>query len=333
VKSPSTRAALLAIALVLADYGVARAHLLAPYLLELRELDGGRAAALWKVPVLQPAGVDVHPLLPPRCRPQGPPQASRNADSASYRWTVDCGGGLIGTRISATGLSQSKGNVLVRIVLADGRLVRGLLDERHAELTIPPGERPIAVLTGYLSLGIEHLSTGLDHLLFVLGLVLLVRGRRRLLGTITSFTLGHSVTLSMAALGLVALPPAPIELAIALTILVLAVELTRLDSGAPSFLRRRPSLMAFTFGLLHGLGFAGALGQIGLPSSEIPLALFGFNAGIEIAQIVFVVIVLAVLAAAKRIGWRAVERGALVPAYAIGALAVLWCYERIAVLF
>ena len=333
MNSSSIRAILLAIVLVLARYGVAHAHPLAPYLLELRELDSGRVVALWKAPLLQPVGMDVHPLLPSRCRPQGPPQASRNADSASYRWTVDCGGGLIGATVSATGLSQSKGNILVRVVLADGRLVRGLLDERDSELTIPARERRLAVVASYLWLGIEHLSTGLDHLLFVLGLVLLVRGRRRLLGTITSFTLGHSVTLSVAALGLVALPPAPIELAIALTILVLAVELTRVDPGPPSLLRRRPSLMAFTFGLLHGLGFAGALAQVGLPSPEIPLALFAFNAGIEIAQIVFVVTLLTVGGAAKRFGWRVADGVSLVPAYAIGSLAVLWCCERAAVLF
>src|SRR6185295_4271413 len=143
------------------------------------------------------------------------------------------------------------------------------------------------VAASYLRLGIEHILTGFDHLLFVLGLCLLIAGRRPLLWTLTAFTAGHSVTLSLAALGFVHVPQAPAEAAIAVTIVILARELAR-PSTTPRLLRRRPWAMAALFGLLHGLGFAGALADIGLPAGDIPLALFSFTVGIEIGQIAFV---------------------------------------------
>jgi hydrogenase/urease accessory protein HupE len=179
-----------------------------------------------------------------------------------------------------------------------------------------------AVLSSYVRLGVLHISTGPDHLLFVLGLVLLVVGRRRLLWTITAFTVGHSVTLSLASLGLVHIPPAPIEVAIALTLLWVAIELAR-DRAQPTWSRRFPWALAFVFGLLHGLGFAGALAQVGLPDSEIPLALFGFNVGIEIGQLIFVGAILLVRPLTRD------PRLSPVPACAIGTLASFFMLDRL----
>jgi hydrogenase/urease accessory protein HupE len=172
-------------------------------------------------------------------------------------------------------------------------------------------------------LGIRHILGGPDHLLFVLGLVLLVRGRRALAATVTAFTAGHSVTLSLAMLGVVHVPPAPVEALIAASIFVVAVELRR--DGATG---RRPWWMAGTFGLLHGLGFAGALAQVGLPDTDIPLALAAFNVGIEIGQLLFVAAVLSIglLLRGRLARWRAV------PAYGIGTLAAFWVFERVAAL-
>ena len=195
---------------------------------------------------------------------------------------------------------------VVRVVFSDGRVAEGVLAGDPPVFQVPAAPRPWRVLVDYARLGVGHILTGPDHLLFVFGLVLLAGASRRLLTTVTAFTLGHSVTLAAAVLGLVRLPAAPIEVAIAASVFVLAVELAR-DPGRPSAIRRRPWVMAFVFGLLHGLGFASALTEAGLPAGEIPLALLGFNLGIEVGQIAFVGCVLAigsVAAAAGRAGCR-----------------------------
>jgi len=187
------------------------------------------------------------------------------------------------------------------------------------------------VLRDYVRLGVHHIATGFDHLLFVFGLVLLANGTRRLLWTVTAFTAGHSVTLSLATLGVVRFPTAPIELAIAATILVLALELAQ--ERSESWLRRRPWAVAFAFGLLHGFGFAGALAEVGLPQEEIPVALLAFNLGIELGQLAFVACVLALrsLVAPALAGAPAWLRNA--PVTVMGALAVYWCLDRGARLF
>jgi hypothetical protein len=164
--------------------------------------------------------------------------------------------------------------------------------------------------------------------------VLLVDGARRLFLTITAFTVAHSVTLALATLGVVRVPSRPVEASIALSIVLLAVELVRRRRGEASLSARRPWLVAFAFGLLHGLGFAGALSQVGLPQGEIPLALFLFNAGVEVGQVAFVAVVLGVLAAARLAARRTTVRqptwSPLVPAYAIGCVAAAWLLERVA---
>jgi hydrogenase/urease accessory protein HupE len=251
------------------------------------------------------------------------------------RWTVDCGpaglAGLAGKEISVEGLAAVRSDVLLRVTRADGSALRAVLRAEASEFRLPRAQRPLDVAGGYLALGVEHLLTGADHLLFLLGLMLLVRERRRLLATVTAFTLGHSVTLSLAALGIVHIPSAPAEAAIALSILVLAVELARDRPGA---LSRRPWAMAAAFGLLHGLGFAGALAEIGLPAREIPLALVSFNTGIELGQIAF----LGAVALIFRIAlWLARPAARPLPAwsaaasvYLIGTLAAYWFLERLA---
>ncbi len=168
---------------------------------------------------------------------------------------------------------------------------------------------------------------------FILGLVLLVHGWRLLLWTITAFTVGHSVTLSLAILGFVDFPPAPVEVLIALSIFVVAVELVRDDEGRVSWMRRFPWAVALVFGFLHGLGFAGALSQVGLPTNEIPLALFSFNVGIEIGQILFVAIVVAVRGALAWVPVRWPKKAALTPAYVIGSLSSYWVFERAYMIF
>jgi hydrogenase/urease accessory protein HupE len=315
----------------------AAAHPLAPALLSIEEAADGAIAVSFKTPRVQPTGGEIAPDLPEACAPSERPRIEADEQSVTVRWTARCAGGIVGARFGVRGLAESGTNALLRVALRDGRRVQAVLHGGAPSLVVPERASRLGVFRDYLRLGVLHIATGFDHLLFVFGLVLLARGTRRLLWTVTAFTAGHSVTLSLAALGVVRFPTAPIELAIAGTILALAVELAR-GSGAggstsESQLRRRPWAVAFAFGLLHGFGFAGALAAVGLPQEEIPVALFSFNVGIELGQVAFVALVLALrrllspaLAGAPAWLLRA-------PVTAMGALAVYWCLDRGARLF
>jgi len=318
------------VALVWSCSGAA-AHPLEPALLQIHESAPGTLDVLWRPPSSQPGDVEISPLLPDGCVNLSEPTPAWGAVPGTVRWGVRCAAAsLVGQRIGVEGLRERKTDAMLRVQLADGRLVQTVLRGDTPFATIPERAGPLDVLLGYLRLGFEHILTGPDHLLFVLGLVLLVHARRLLLWTITAFTAGHSVTLSLAALGFVNVPPKPVEVLIALTIFVVAVELTRDAPGPASSMRRFPWAVAFAFGLLHGLGFAGALAQVGLPATDIPLALFSFNVGIELGQLLFVGLVLATGAVLRRLSARSLEAVAPVPAYAIGSLAVFWILERMA---
>ena len=235
--------------------------------------------------------------------------------------------------IGVQGLAEAGGNALLRIVLRDGRRIQAVLHGGEPVFEVPARPSALQVFADYLRLGVLHIATGTDHLVFVFGLLLLAAGPRPLVATVTAFTAGHSVTLSLAALGVVRFPSAPIEVLIALTILALAVELARGPDAPPSALRRRPWAVAFGFGLLHGFGFAGALAEIGLPEQEIPLALFSFNVGIEAGQLAFVALVLALRALFAPLSRLAPPWLARAPITAMGALAAYWCLDRGAALF
>jgi hydrogenase/urease accessory protein HupE len=275
----------------------------------------------------------VAPVLPVRCQNETAPVAKTDGDSVTSTWTMRCDSvGLVGERIGFRGLGDAKIDALVRVTLADGRVIRGVVRAGEPLLTIPVRERRLDIVRGYVRIGVEHILTGGDHLLFITGLLLLVRGRRLLIETITAFTVGHSLTLALAVLDVVRVPTRPIEFLIAVSVFVLAAELARDPTTPPSLLRRRPWAIALLFGLLHGLGFAGALQEIGLPEGDVPLALFAFNVGIEIGQLAFVVLLLGVAAALRplRSAW---PRWMLrVPLYTMGSLAAFWCFERAAAL-
>jgi hypothetical protein len=194
-----------------------------------------------------------------------------------------------------------------------------------------PGSLQVA--RAYTILGVEHILGGVDHLLFVLGLLLLVRGPWLLVKTITAFTVAHSITLAAAALGWVRVQQAPVEAVIALSILFLAGELARQRDGKAGVMQRFPWIVAFTFGLLHGFGFAGALREVGLPETDIPLALLTFNVGVEIGQLVFVGVVLLLLAGFRRLKLTVPVWANAAPAYGIGTIAAFWTLQRVAPLF
>ena len=318
------------LALVTLRAGDVGAHALSPSLLVLHENAGGRVDVTWKIPMLRLTGADLETLLPADCPPTGAPAIDEDAESVTTRWTVDCGAaGLTGKRIGVDGLGPAKTDALLRLELADGRTVDTVLRAREPSLVVPGREAHTALASRYVALGIEHILTGYDHLLFVFGLLLLAAGTRALIATVTAFTLGHSITLTLAVLDVARVPPAPVEVLIAFSIFVLAVELARPDAAeAPTLMRRRPWLMAATFGLLHGLGFAGTLRAAGLPAQAVPLALLGFNAGIEIGQLAFVLTVLAATHALRPLVRRLPVWSRPVPVYAMGSLAACWMIQR-----
>ena len=207
----------------------------------------------------------------------------------------------------------------------------------------PPGGQGIVVEIGklragagdtgeaakrYTILGVEHMLTGWDHLLFVAGLLMLVRGWRQVVATITAFTVAHSLTLGLSVTGMVQVDSDVVEVLIAFSIVILAVEILHARQGRPGFTSRRPWLVSFFIGLIHGLGFAGVLADMGLPGQEIPVALMFFNAGVELGQLAMIGMWFLLAKAARVIRWEFPARFAGAPAYALGIVAMFWCLER-----
>jgi hydrogenase/urease accessory protein HupE len=316
----------------LAQVSSAWAHEARPAYLEINETTAGRYDLLWRTPLLSGMRLPVVLRLPADARNVTEPNVRELPDSLLERRIVEANDGLGGKRIEFVGLQGTITDVLVRIQLRNGAHSTTLVHPSEPWVEIAPARGPLAVAGGYLRHGIEHILLGYDHLLFILALMLIVRNTRRLVWTITAFTLAHSITLGLATLGIVHVPGPPVEAAIALSILLLACEIVRLRRGEPSLTARWPWAVAFAFGLLHGLGFASALAEIGLPHGDIPLALFTFNVGVEIGQLAFIGAVLAAFAIVKRLALPAVvvQRMQPVATYAIGGVAAFWLVERVA---
>jgi hydrogenase/urease accessory protein HupE len=306
------------------------AHETRPAYLQLRQTDTDSYDVLWKVPGQgedQRLALDVE--FAPGTTRIGLPSVSFASNAFMQRWRIRHVGGLDGTTVRIVGLQSTLTDVLVRLERLDGttQTIRVLPATPEFVIEAAPGRWQ--VVQTYLSLGIEHILSGIDHLLFVMALVILVNSRRRLFWTITAFTAAHSLTLAAATLGWVHVPPPPVEASIALSIVFLASEIVHARDGRPGLTSRWPWIVAFVFGLLHGLGFAGALSEVGLPANAIPLALLFFNLGVEIGQLLFIASVLAVIAGARRL---TLPRGDWTwrwPAYAIGTVATFWTLQRI----
>jgi len=315
-----------ALALVLA--GSAAAHRLAPSYLELREQGPGEFSVLWRTPEIVARGARLEPALP--CDAQGEPQLSLEASALVLRTSLVCRDGLVGQELRVDGLAGSGTDAIVLVTFADGRELRGILSAARPSLRVPARERALDVAVAYLRLGALHLVSGVDHVLFVLGLLLLLRGGRQLLVAVTAFTLGHSATLVAASVGFLRMPAPPVEIAIALSLIALAAALAQPGRGASSLLARRPALLPFGFGLLHGLGFAGALAEAGLPGHAVPLALFSFNVGIELGQLALLALAWPALLLLARLP---LPRRAFVcelPATALGGIGVYFVLDRAA---
>ena len=318
-------------AIATSSYG----HALQPGYLELRLLDNELYATVWKVPEIKSRPMKISAVLPESCDARNPTDSIWDGTAYVSRWTTRCTGGLEGGVIRIDGLDRTRTDVLVRFDFANGRSESRRLTPGFSSFTVPTRPSRLEVVRTYLVLGFQHILSGIDHLMFVLALLILVKGTGRLIATVTAFTLAHSLTLAAATLGFVHLPGPPIEASIALSIVFVASEIMHSQQGRTGLTERYPWIVAFIFGLLHGFGFAGALAQIGLPQASIPMALLFFNVGVEIGQLFFIACVLAVVALArkttrhidlKRLSWTRA-----VPPYVIGSFAAFWTLQRIAV--
>jgi len=245
------------------------------------------------------------------------------------RWTIYRAGGLAGETMAIGGIAGGVTDVIVRVERLDGTSqVEHLLPQRP-EFVIEATTDSWEVAGSYLVLGITHILGGIDHLLFVLALLLIVRGGRRIILTITAFTVAHSITLVAATLGWVTVPGPPVEATIALSIVFVAAECVHSLQGRTGLTARTPWVVAFSFGLLHGFGFAGALAEVGLPQKAIPVALLVFNVGVEVGQLMFVACLLGVGSLLTRLPGGVPAWTRAVPPYAIGTVAMFWVIERI----
>ncbi len=318
--------------LLLAAGGPAAADDFKPAYLQLTQVDASTYDVMWKLPALdENTTLTISPRFPQGSRQLTEPRSLFAGGMAVQRWRISVPGGLNGKRIEIDGLAESRVDALVRVERLDGSEQVGRILPGREAFEVRPSPGRFEVATTYTVIGIEHILLGFDHLLFVLALVMIVKDTRKLLVTITAFTVAHSITLSLATLGVLHVPGPPVEAIIALSIVFVAAEISHLRQGRVGLAARKPWVVAFAFGLLHGLGFAGALAEVGLPENSIPLALLFFNIGVEIGQVLFIVAALAVFRLLKRLAKGRIDLHRLepIPVYLIGGIASFWVFERV----
>jgi hydrogenase/urease accessory protein HupE len=316
---------------------------LRPGYLEMRQSSPGAYNLLFKIPARgEDLRLAIYVKLPEGTQDIAPPRASFSDGAYVERRSIRRDGGLIGQAVSIEGLSATSTDVLVRIESLAGAIQTERLSPTKTSFVIQavPGAGEVAGT--YLRLGVEHILFGFDHLLFVLALVILVKTWSRVAITVTAFTIAHSITLAAATLGFVNVPGPPVEATIALSIMLVSIEILNARRGKPSLTARLPWVVAFSFGLLHGFGFAGALAEVGLPQHAIPVALLFFNIGVEIGQLLFVTTVLSLISLSRYVASQVLEpaliqrtfdRLDVTAAYAIGIAAAYWLVERTTAFF
>lgn len=295
----------------------ASAHEASMAAMTLQEIAPGRYLGQWTMPPTDPT---LAPIFPSHCEWNAP--------------ELNCGPRGLAGRLSFMGLGSKQSVAMIRIIPKDGERQTYTVSVAHPVVTVArdPGTDITVWLDlaeTYINLGIDHILRGIDHLLFVLGLIWLSRGGWSLVHTITAFTIGHSLSLAAATFGLVGVPERPLNAAIALSIIFVGVEIVKLQRGEIGLTARYPWIVAFAFGLLHGLGFATALTTIGISKTTLPIALLFFNVGVEIGQLAFVAVVLALIWAHRRTEASLPRWGHALPAYVIGSVAAFWFLVRI----
>lgn len=324
--------------LILAAAPLAQAHDARPNYVQITETEPNTFSVSWKVPSSIPGGALPYPVMPEGCVSERQPAWQKTAAEYMGQQVFQCieplSGRVVGIEFPIINPSLS---TLYKIKLANGEEHVRILKPSETEWTVPDAENRFAVATEYTWLGIEHIWIGIDHLLFVACLLFIAKTTRRILITITGFTVAHSITLALSALDLVRIATPPVEAAIALSVVFMAWEIARGDTS--SLTHRFPVAVSSSFGLLHGFGFAAVLRDIGLPQTELPTALLFFNVGVEIGQILFVLALLigffVLRPALKRlllsardheVHWSSLTAPA---SYAIGSIASFWLIDRV----
>jgi hydrogenase/urease accessory protein HupE len=312
--------------------GGAWAHDVQPAYLEIRQTDGTHLGVIWKVPARTALnGLAVQ--FPSSWQIAAGPIDASTRDNVVTRWELNCpAAGLDGQTLGISGLEKIPADVIVRVVELDGTATVTRLNPSSTSFVIEPRPGVWHLAVTYTVMGIEHILMGVDHLLFVLGLLLIVKSRWMLLKTITAFTIAHSLTLAVATLGYASAPVQPLNAAIALSIFFLGPEIVRRKRGQSSLTIEHPWLIAFAFGLVHGFGFASGLTSLGLTHREIPPALLLFNVGVEIGQLLFVGVILALEKSFRVLEVQWVRWAEWIPAYVVGGLGAFWTIQRAAIL-
>lgn len=312
------------------------AHALEPGYLELRHIGGADWRVTWRRPQVGGRPMPIDALLPEACEPRRGGEPVFDGRAFVTGWVARCDPALAGGEIRIEGLERTATDVLVRYTLeaeAAPQVMR--LTPQAAAFVVPPPQGALALAGSYFALGVDHILKGVDHLLFVFLLLLVIRDTRKLVEAVTAFTVAHSLSLAAASLGWIVVPAPPVEAVVALSIMVLAAELVQRERPGLHLTERFPWAVAFAFGLLHGLGFARALIEIGLPQGDVPLALVSFNLGVEAGQLAFIALVLVVGALLTRLYPRVMgafsgRLGLGSTGYVVGAVAAFWAVQRVA---
>lgn len=308
----------------------ATADVFRPAYLEIRELGGDEYAVVWKVPALgSERRLAAYVRLPDGADIVDEPRIVATDNNWVENFTIRYPGGLAGQAITIEGNAAGVTEVIARVERLDGSSQVERLPMEQPRFVVKPSQGTGAIAWSYFMLGVEHILGGVDHLLFVLALLLIVRGSKRIIATVTAFTAAHSLTLAAATLGWVHVPGPPVEAIIALSIVFVASEVVHARQGRQGLTERAPWVVAFSFGLLHGFGFAGALAEVGLPQTAIPLALLTFNIGVEFGQLIFVVVCLLLAALAGRFARVKADWLPTAAAYGIGSVAAFWAVQRV----
>ena len=317
---------------------MASAHEVRPAYLELTEVSAGRVEVLWKQPILTSADpgialrLPLEPRFTERCSEVSRALPELTGSVLLERWVVTCGeAGLAGASVEIAGLPRTLTDVLLRVRWLDGSATNHLLRPEAPRVALSDGDS--LGIPAYLRLGVEHLLFGFDHILFVVGLMFFVSRPRQLVQVVTAFTIAHSITLALSTLGVLTLSQRPVEAVIALSILFLAVELARSTGTDPSLMRRWPWSIAFGFGLLHGFGFAGALSEIGLPADARAMALFLFNVGVEIGQLLVVGVLLTLVWLVRVSRVELPAFATQIPVYVMGVVSAYWFIDRVVAIY
>ncbi len=320
---------LCAILVALHPLKTAGADEIRPALLDIREQNTGLFEVTWKVPMRGDRVLAIKAHLPETLEGLGASTVQTRPGARIERTTYKNNASkLTGQTISIDGLAALQTDVLLLIQLQDGTQHSAILRPGSPQFTIPQKASKLQIAADYWRMGAIHILEGVDHLLFVLALILIVNGIRSLLWAVTAFTVAHSITLAMATLGVVKMPSAPTEAIIALSIVFLAAEIIHKRNGVVGITERYPWIIAFLFGLFHGLGFAGALSEIGVPQHEVPLALLMFNVGVECGQILFIAVVVGLVKILCKLPITIPQNAWRLLPYSIGSLAAFWTIQR-----